>query len=499
MKRLLSYFVALLMCAVAADARQLDSLLKAELSARLSEYFGALETENLEVQKAEADFMIEASPDTSVRSFVASKIYEMYADSRLMGAEGVAVHVFDKWFRDGGLKMENETDFLNARIFAEFNRSSLIGKKAPELTMLTADGSSYELFHDRPVPGRYSVLFFYDASCAKCKIESILLRNMLATEDFPIDFHAIYVGDNQDAWDEYVAERLSVEPLSAKVIHLWDPQMDSDFQRKYGVLQTPRMFLVDPEGVIMGRGLDSNALSAMLHGIFDEVLLEYGSDESQKLFDTIFNEGGVAPTEEDVRRIADYIEASTMAEGDTVMFRQLTGDLLYYLSDKRSEAFREGAAYLIDEKIISRRDVWRTEDDSLKVIGLAGFMDELLDKAKPGTEIASLKVPGERIKAGRVRSGEYDLRKLRGKRNIVIFHTEGCAVCAAEKKAAAALSETGHKTRVLLVNVDDIVASDPSLANRLFNAFDLSSLPFILETDRKGRILHRYISLITIR
>ena len=46
-----------------------------------------------------------------------------------------------------------------------------------------------------------------------------------------------------------------------------------------------------------------------------------------------------------------------------------------------------------------------------------------------------------------------------------------------------------------MVNVDDVLRTDPSLASRLFDSFDLSSLPFLVETDRKGLILRRYISL----
>ena len=153
------------------------------------------------------------------------------------------------------------------------------------------------------------------------------------------------------------------------------------------------------------------------------------------------------------------------------------------------------AVYLIDEKIFSRKDVWRTEDDSLKVIGLAEFMEGLLDKSKPGTMIADLKVPGEHIKGGKDKDGNYRLRKLHGNRNIIIFYAEGCHICEAEKTAARALAASDRKVRVMLVNVDSIVSSDPSLADKLFNAFDLSTLPFIIETDRKGHILHRYMTL----
>lgn len=492
MRRFLSQFFVILLSMNVLNARQLDSLSQASIRNKVEEYFGALQYDNLEVQKSEADFMIEVSSDSLIRQFVASEIYDFYSESPVMGAENVAIHVFDKWFKEGPLKMKDDADYFNASFFAEFNRMSLVGEKAPGIVMESADGSVTELYTGADKGGIYRVLFFYDTECAKCKVETILLRNMAAVESFPVEYCAIYSGDDRSAWETYVSERFRE---STDFIHLWDPSMSSDFQKKYGVIRTPRLFLVGPDGVIKGRGLDTQALSAMLHDMFDEVELEYGGNESVKLFDEIFLGNETMPVEDDVRRIADYIETSTLAAGDTVMFRQLSGDLLYYLSSQTAEPFKEGAVYLIDEKILSRKDVWRSKDDSLKVIGLAQFMDGLLDKSRPGTVIADLKVPSEAIKAGKSKDGLFSLRKLRGNRNIIIFFAEGCNVCDAEKAAARELAASDRKVRVLFVNVDRIVASDPSLADRLFNAFDLSTLPFIIETDKKGRVLHRYVSL----
>lgn len=492
MRCFLSLILVVLLSMNVMDARQLDSLSQASLRSKVKEYFGALQHEDIELQKAEADFMIEVSSDSLVRQFVASEIYGHYADSPVMGAENVAIHVFDRWFKDGPLKMNDDAAYFNASLFAEFNRQSLIGEKAPGLVLEAADGSVSELYAGEDKGGRYRVLFFYDTECAKCKVETILLRNMAGVESFPVGYYAIYSGDDRSAWDSYVSERFRE---SSDFIHLWDPSMASDFQRKYGVIKTPRMFLISPDGTIIGRGLDTQALSTMLHRIFDEVKLEYGGDESVKLFDQVFLGEGAVPVEEDVRKIADYIEESTLAGGDTLMFRQLTGDLLYYLSAQQAEPFKEGAVYLIDKKILSRKDIWRSEDDSLKVIGLAEFMDGLLDKSKPGKMIEDLKVPAECIKAEKSKEGTYRLRKLHGNRNIVIFFAEGCHICDAEKAAARELAASDRKVRVLLVNVDSIVASDPSLADKLFNAFDLSTLPFIIETDKKGRVLRRYVTL----
>ena len=492
MKRIL--FIFFLFFALTAQAQELDSLRREALAGKLGEYFGAIMQEPLSVQESEADFMIAAASDSLVRQYVAQWIYEHYLESPLMGAESVAIHVFDEWFLPGKVKMASDMDLLNARIYADFNRMSLVGCKAPALAMEALDGSFVELYTESDKGGRYRVLYFYDSSCSKCRIESILLRNMLNTESFPVDFYAVYAGDDRSAWEAYAKEKLAVDADGMKVTHMWDPSLASDFQRKYGVIQTPCLFLISPDGTIIGRGLDTKALSSLLHGLFDYVELDYGTKESEALFDQVFALEE-RPSKDDVIYITEYINANTLERGDTVMYRQLSGDLMYYLASKTGEGYKEGLSYVLDNQILSRDDVWVSQDDSLKVIGYAEILSDLLSKAVPGTPVNDLKLPGLLLTKDKSKTGLFRLKKLRGNDNIIIFYTVGCPVCDAEKAAARKLVSEDPKAKVLMVNVDDIVENDPVLVDQLFKSFDLSSLPFIVQTDKKGRVLRRYISL----
>ena len=197
----------------------LDSLRKIELTERLGEYFEALKYESIEVQKAECDFLIETANSQEVRDFIAQTIYDHYIASKIMGAEAVAVHLTDTWFIPKKVSFRDESELFAARIFAEFNRQSLVGNKAPELEMETIDGEKRNLFGEAG-NGRFKLLFFYDTDCVNCRLESIMLRNILETEDFPVDLYAVYVGDNRDSWSAYVAERLTLEDGMASVVHL---------------------------------------------------------------------------------------------------------------------------------------------------------------------------------------------------------------------------------------------------------------------------------------
>ena len=217
-----------------------------ELGTKLEEYFVSLAGESPAVQNQECDFLIESAKDSLVRQYVALKIYEHYTSSKIMGDEAVAVHIVDKWLAPGRVKMKSQEDLLAAKMYAEFNRASLIGKNAPKLSLKTPDGKVSRV----PLPGRYNVLIFYDTSCPSCKAETVNLRHMLRADKYDVKIFAIYVGDDADSWITYRND-------FPEATHLWDPKMESDWQRLYGVLGTPRMFLVNPDGVIIGRNLGS--------------------------------------------------------------------------------------------------------------------------------------------------------------------------------------------------------------------------------------------------
>ena len=492
MKRLFTILLAFVGLSFTSNAQQLDSLKRASLDAKLEEYVAAIEPAGPDAQMEECDFLIESCSDSLVKQYVALRLYDHYLSSKVMGAESVAIHILDRWFFTGEVRMPNDVDLLNARVYADFNRSSLLGAQAPRLDVRNMAGEGVTLYD---VPSkRYSVLYFYDTGCARCKIETIKIRSLLEAEEYPIDLYAFYTGDNEDAWREYVGERFALDAEGVNVVHLWDPEIDSDFQRKYGVLQTPKMFLIRPDGKIAGRELDTDALGQILSSLFAEVKLTYGGKEAMDLFSMMFQGDPSSP--EEVQGVSDMIAGATLEKGDTLMFRQLAGDLLYYLASETGRGAKEGLAYHIDKYILDDTgDVWVTTDDTLKVVGYARIVEDLLSKAAPGTRIKRVKVPGVLLTKSGEKEKFKDLAKIGAKNNIVIFHTDGCNICKAEIAAARALVKADRRSRVFLVNIDQVLADYPSLAAKLFDSFDLSSLPYILFTDKKGIIQSRYETL----
>ena len=459
-------------------AAQIDSTKLRELDSRLEQYFSILEAEPVEVKNKECDALIEAASDSSLRSKIALKIYKHYLNSALMGDEAVAIHLTDKWFSSGKVSMGSAQALLDAKLFAEFNRKSLIGMKAPQVTLTDPSGAHVTfpvILSGVEGPARFQILYFYDTDCAKCKLESATLRSMLDDKEYPVDVVAVYVGREADSWQKWRESTFVLKRGGARVIHLWDPDGKSGYQLDYGVTVTPRMFLIDPSGVIIGRGLDTIALDTLLQSCLAANDYEYGSKESADLFDKLFSTYGQTVSPADVTEVASLLENRTLSRGDTLSFKHLEGDLLYYLSSKRGEGFKEGTSLFIDDYILSRPQIWNSAEDSLKVVGLASLSDRLLKKAPVGAVIPKTPIKG--------------WNKLRRKGGFFFFSSRGCPVCAAESAAADYLH-----VAYLKIDMDGLMAESPELSRKLLDFFDLSALPFIIQTGKRGVIKRRYVS-----
>ena len=426
-----------------------------------------------------------------MRQWVTLYIYDHYLKSPIMGDDAVAVHVAREWLLSGKVPMHSSLDKLNAEVFVMFNESSLIGMEAPQLSLTDPAGQSVTV----PVKGEWNVLYFYDTSCSTCRTESARLDPYLQQNPHPVRFCAVFTGADIDSWEEYRAEHFRVDG----VIHAWDPDMESDYQMLYGVLQTPRMYLVDPDGIIVGRGLDTPALQMLLDRAFGTERYTYGSDRQMALLEELFAPYGDDLQPDDILEVADYLAVRTFGEGDLDAFKQVEGDLLYYLTSKRGEAWRDGTAAFID-KFIDLPDIWNSPDDSLQVLPLAAMTKDLISRTPVGSPVPDLAVPGVLRRKPCLfrkgsREGTWRLRTLKGDPAYIVFYAPGCACCEETLSAVDRLVAENRKVKVLLVNMDTLYASDPDLAQRLLDSFDLSALPFVLQLDKSGNVAHRYVNL----
>lgn len=258
MKKIITLILAAF-CSLILWGQEGDTDKYAGLDSLLTQFYTALERESVEVKTAEFDRLIQTCTDSLLRQHVTLKIFHHYRSSRVMGEEAVAVHIYDKWIDSGLVKTKNEFEQMEAELFANFNKYSLIGMKAPEITLKNACGFKETI----PAEGRVSVLFFYSTSCMKCMIEAPQIPPILEEVDFPMDFYAIYTEFDRRDWNAF-RRNIKVKNPNVRVKHLWDPDSDSDYPLKYAVNATPRTFVVWTDGEIIGRRLEVENLKQII-------------------------------------------------------------------------------------------------------------------------------------------------------------------------------------------------------------------------------------------
>jgi len=507
MRRALSLALGILLVCLPCRSQGLDSLTRVKLDGKLEEYFSVLQAQSTDVKSQECDYILSSCQSGEVRDYVARRLYAHFMESHIMGDEAVVIHLYDKWFSEGKTKFADEIELLNAGIYADFNRQSLIGCMAPSLALKTPEGKTVEALGNdgdghASESERYRILYFYSPDCSKCKVESPMLRDLLSKKEYPVEAILVDTGDNRDEWDSYREGTLGIRTSVTEVRHYWDPVLDSDFQRKYGVLQTPRMFLVDTRGKIVARGIGTSELRTILDSLFGDDSLEYGTPESKAFYDKVFGE---IPSlqGEDVKHVARGIVKRSA--GISNVYRQMSGDLLYYLTSKGGKAYKEGALFVIDSLILSKPGIWRTRDDTLKVVEMARLQKTLLSKSPVGTKVAPIQVHGTLRNWKGEKEGLFRLDGIRCRNTFIVIYDPHCTSCEAEMAGISAYIGAAHSkdravrrearsTKFLLLDMEKLSKDHPQEAEKLLEAFDLSSLPYITLLDRNGIVKDKYLS-----
>lgn len=434
----------------------------------LEERLAALAAEPAAVQKDSiAGILVSFGTDTLMRDSAAVRMYGFYTSSPVMGAEEMAVYLYDEWFAKGKAYMHDRDLEQQARIFSAFNRNSLIGMKAPQISLQGIWGGTFSIPDD--CSGRLAVLYFYDDGCPVCSVESALLGSFVQRySGDSLEIAAIYTGQDEQAWEAYRSSRLPSSTGPVTVTHLWDPGMTSSFPMLYGVLSTPKMFLLDKDGTILGRNLGTRALEQLLGSLDPQI----SPQEMHTLVDVL-----VAripdPRCHDICAMADEF-VSSLSDAPERVRRQMTAALLRDLMARDGFIFKCAADYMAEKYVIGAAD----PDMDPALVSQARLHRMLFAKAPLGGQAADFPLPDM----------TGTLYSTAPAYTVLYVYSSSCERCALESPAVRELEGQYPSVRFILIDCDTYDAQ-----SYLADNYDISVLPALVLIGPDRRIYAKYL------
>lgn len=363
--------------------------------------------------------------------------YDYYMESLIMGYDEVAIYVANNYFLNGAYKLPPQRDMTQMKLYCEFNRSSLLGMQAPEFQMQDIFGNTHSLYDDNQED--YTVLYFYDDQCPTCRKSTLgIMQYMTRVSGINFSLYMIYVGDDMERWREYI--RGNVDPFhiseSVKLVHLWDPEIKSDYPMKYGVISTPSLFLLDRDHKIIGRGLDPAALAELVN-IHRNTL-----SATEMVLNQIF-----IPLAQAMDTTAIYEEIDGLfndSKDNPEFFNELFYTMYQLFKGNIYYSLQMGAAYLAEKYIVGMPLLWSnisfTEtgvthgsviradyDNVTQFLNETALAVDLFYRNPLGSKVENLLLYDEGNK-------RVNLHDIDGEWIVLYFYSMDCGVCNAVTK-----------------------------------------------------------------
>jgi len=215
-----------------------------------------------------------------------SWITSNYEQSNIMGMDKVFVLMGERYYctpgSDGKSKAhwmpEDKLEKLCEKI--EKNRNLVMGSTPPNISLRDTTDVTWRNFYN--LNSEYTILYFWDPQCGHCKKITPKLQTLYAKKlrDRNIEIFAVgkAVGEDFELWKKFIKKH-NLEFINvAMTDNLYreakkDPRQfvpkyttyeSLNYQTTYDVFMTPKLFLLDKDNKIIGKGLNISQLEEFL-------------------------------------------------------------------------------------------------------------------------------------------------------------------------------------------------------------------------------------------
>lgn len=134
-----------------------------------------------------------------------------------------------------------------------FSENAKIGEKAPEFTTQLVNGENYSLSNSR---GNYVLLYFWGSWCGPCirnapKLVTISenYKSKFFDKNSKLEILSVALEKKEKKWKR-VVNKFGFN-WELQVVQIHKIVLNSSIANKYGVLEIPSKFLIDPDGNIV--------------------------------------------------------------------------------------------------------------------------------------------------------------------------------------------------------------------------------------------------------
>lgn len=449
------------------------------------------------------------------RSEYAIRAYDWFKDAPVMGKEEIAVWLAKEYFiedkpeesKKAKLKCDSNKLF-EMRAFVLMNEQSLVGMQAPGFVMQDTSGVSQDI-ESLIYQGEYTILFFYSTDCIKCRMATAKLVDFVNEYNKGVlNVMAVCTDSNKARWTQYIDSHFYIYNPFVNWKNVYDPEAQSGYHLLYGVVETPKLFLLNSDGIIKGRNLSVENVKELLGKFNSE------KEDMDEFFKGLFEQ---AADQSAVESLIDLIYSRTTAAQNNksyTLFNDIFHELYLYLKSSSNYDWQCGAAYLGGKYIVGMQDKWKNRNFVEKV----SIAVELFKRNPLGCKAAPLDliIPG---------GIPLNLDDIYGDWKVLFFYNTTCGLCQEANKQLSSICAglcgrkdkeynvkfiavyTGKNSQEWLEHIQEnpespywheVRTADENARDRMYGTYDLSAVPVIYLLDKQNRVVAKDLNPSTL-